>query len=1276
MVGRLHCNGDMYDDISFTNDPQTILQDEHDIVDGFCSYCGIFDENYLTPNAEGNYEISTAGDLIWFEQKVNAGADSLNAVLTADIDFAEKIAEAEAKGAEFVWTPIGDWGNTRGKANAAYRGHFDGQGHTIRNLNATAKQNFFSLFGVISTNALIENFDIYGEFNVNFQYTGGAVAYARDGVAGSPTSPTIRNVHSFVNIHNSCSGGRQGGILGAIIGNQAYVEGCTYSGILDGNDAGGSGNYGGIVGYVNNDSKCYLGVTDCLFDGEVSNSNETPGGCTFGGIVGYNNGGRATIKNCLSIGLVQSAIYGQFFGKINGNNSIFSNVYYVGEFVNGNGSGGKVGGDAAIEVTEDELASGETAWKLNGESFINAVWHQDLDSELYPVPYGDGGVIYQTNSGDFACISDDPASLASFIDDVAANEEDFLNETVAYQPLLDAYAAEIASWENIETLDEFLKAYEEAQKIKESIQESAASYAAYMQACERAAAYVEENSLEGTWTDLLLTYLQENVAPDTEYPNGSYKYILETLGLDNDALAEEIAFVDKMLENAIAGGMTAGTEITRMMTNSDFTDDYNGWDVVTDGGSANVGGTKDILPIPEGYNNNSFSASQTLTGLPNGIYLMDVNGFYCPGASLYSQFYAGQLYLNGTINYFMTLGEDVVSEEDAEPGVNCLGADGDNNYTGDVAGWVPKSREGCSVAFKAGRYLNLVATEVTDSTLTVGVRNPGSGLTRDWLPFGNLHVYYLGTAEEADAKLDEVLEAYQARAEVILNFYPDTDPNNFKLYPGVSEELKDQLQDAIDAIGTTEDKVALIGTFSDLFQQIYDCRKAYVAMLDAAYKLSDYLGEMIAADFITDDEYDLWEDKIINAQASYDYGDVSTEEALAIADELNNCDLAIQSVDGVYQLATAHDLVLFSMLVNSGNSEAKAVLTADIDMKELESFEPIGSKDKPFSGEFDGQNHKISNFGVFQYDEEDGVALCDTVILSGDMRGFFGNVKNATIQNFSIGGGFKYESGTGYGTIGWAEGTTLRNIHSTLDIASVSTAHHIAGICGHMAEGSKAYNCSFSGSITDRHNSYDCIGGIGGYSNINCAYENCANYADILFTASNAYAGGICGYINNDNFVGVKNSLTVGTIRLIDGGAPTYSGAIIGRMRGHANSKFENNYWLEESAVRGFGENSDESETVTEGQLKSGEICYRLNGDQSAINWYQTIATDDYPVLWNTSLQVWFYDDIYTNVDPDAIAEVKAEEPVRTGIYNLAGQRLEKMQRGINIVNGKKILVK
>ena len=47
-----------------------------------------------------------------------------------------------------------------------------------------------------------------------------------------------------------------------------------------------------------------------------------------------------------------------------------------------------------------------------------------------------------------------------------------------------------------------------------------------------------------------------------------------------------------------------------------------------------------------------------------------------------------------------------------------------------------------------------------------------------------------------------------------------------------------------------------------------------------------------------------------------------------------------------------------------------------------------------------------------------------------------------------------------------------------------------------------------------------------------------------------------------------------------------------------------------------------------------------------------------------------------TPIDPTGIENVKGSKDINVGIYNLAGQRLSKPQRGINIINGKKLLIK
>ena len=392
-------------------------------------------------------------------------------------------------------------------------------------------------------------------------------------------------------------------------------------------------------------------------------------------------------------------------------------------------------------------------------------------------------------------------------------------------------------------------------------------------------------------------------------------------------------------------------------------------------------------------------------------------------------------------------------------------------------------------------------------------------------------------------------------------------------------------------------------------------------------------------------------------------------------------------VGGKYQISSVDELKGFAAIVNGmslyQDAAAKAVLLNDIDMGEVTSWMPIGTNASPYSGTFDGQGYKITNFGTHNAE-----ANSYTLQFSGDKQGLFGYARNATIKNFSISGAFTYSGGTGYGAIGWASGCTLSDIHSSLDIASAATSHHVAGVCGSLRESTTATRCSFSGTITDSHDSHDCIGGIGGYSNNGVKYVDCANYGTITFNNAGAFASGICGYVNNDSFTGLTNCLNVGTIKTADGTAPTYGGALVGWLRSHANSKFENSYWLDSSAACAYGEAEEEATAVNAAQLASGEVCYKLNGDQTKINWYQTLPSTDatveadpYPVLFDTSLRVWSYDGTYINDDPTGIASPEGKnfnspfpQEGRGAVFNLAGQRLTRMQKGINIINGKKYI--
>ena len=337
---------------------------------------------------DGVYQLARAKDLANFAAFVNAGENEAKAVLTADIDLAEVIT-ADA------WTSIGN-------NDVPFKGEFDGQGYTIKNITYTATGQYNGLFGKLSTGAVVKNFTAEGTMTVSTGVTGRAVALI--GVAGDG-GVLIQNINSKMNYNNQLAGAQVGGILGgALNGNATVVDRCTYSGKLDGNDAGGSGNYGGIAGYANNNAACYLTISNCLFDGELVNTAATPGNCTFGGMVGYSNGANVTIKNVLSIGTVQSAVTGMFFGAVKSTRSSINNSYYQGDNVNGSASTVTM---EANKVTDEQLASGEVVLNLG------IAFRQDLGVDAYPTLDATKPVVVKITDAGYATLFVDNADVTA-----------------------------------------------------------------------------------------------------------------------------------------------------------------------------------------------------------------------------------------------------------------------------------------------------------------------------------------------------------------------------------------------------------------------------------------------------------------------------------------------------------------------------------------------------------------------------------------------------------------------------------------------------------------------------------------------------------------------------------------------------------------------------------------------------------------------------------------------------------------------------------------------
>ena len=387
------------------------------------------------------------------------------------------------------------------------------------------------------------------------------------------------------------------------------------------------------------------------------------------------------------------------------------------------------------------------------------------------------------------------------------------------------------------------------------------------------------------------------------------------------------------------------------------------------------------------------------------------------------------------------------------------------------------------------------------------------------------------------------------------------------------------------------------------------------------------------------------------------------------------------TANGVYQISTPEDLQAFSYIVNGiagykQNAAAKAVLLNDIDLTGLPTWQPIGTSAAPFTGTFDGQGYSIQNIEVKT---------------GKDYSGLFGYTSGATIKNFSVGGTLTVTEYTmEHGTVGYAANTTIQDVHSALNITAGKAnndTRHIGGVVGSMFSASNVNRCSYTGTLTDAGT--NTVGGIVGYADgSNNVITHALNAGKVQTKGAETNAGGILGYVNYAGFK-ISHCLNVGSVS----GNETYTGQIVGRqVQGMINPPSDL-YYLDGNNLTAFGSGTEPSSAtgataVTAEQLASGEICYQLNGDQTEINWYQTLGSDAHPVLLGNHLQVWNMDGEYTNEGPDGIFEIQNSEfkiQDRGEIYDLSGRKVSnskfkiqnsKLPKGIYVINGKKYMIK
>ena len=351
-----------------------------------------------------------------------------------------------------------------------------------------------------------------------------------------------------------------------------------------------------------------------------------------------------------------------------------------------------------------------------------------------------------------------------------------------------------------------------------------------------------------------------------------------------------------------------------------------------------------------------------------------------------------------------------------------------------------------------------------------------------------------------------------------------------------------------------------------------------------------------------------------------------------------------QDSDGWYLLGTVDDVEWFGQQVADKHATIKGKLIADIDYEGVVNrHQPIGNYGQKFVGKFDGQGHRILNMIIndptLPKGNDDGTGFFGCVRIGGDgiIMGSDSEKETNTlveIKNLIIDSSCSITSSKANtaGIVGRISEKTSNNnvlIENCVNEATINTTNNAAaGIVGQINNAADGIvtikNCINKGTITNTG-----IAAAGIISQVNnCAVklnvESCMNLAEVKSTG-NKNCGGIHGV--NTSSKGIIKIINCGNTGNVTG--TDESAALTGWIGSNGGNVISNcwnigtvtrvkgsdNTWRGTVTVTNvYNKFGGQGTAITDEMVASGELCYKLNGDQSVISWYQKLDEDKVPM--------------------------------------------------------------
>lgn len=428
--------------------------------------------------------------------------------------------------------------------------------------------------------------------------------------------------------------------------------------------------------------------------------------------------------------------------------------------------------------------------------------------------------------------------------------------------------------------------------------------------------------------------------------------------------------------------LSINQEITNLLQNPTFQDQFNGWTLTQQGGSLTVqektDGTFEVQS--QGC---EFTLEQTITDLPDGIYELQIDGYFAAEAMPQSTLHSSMIHMNNMKNVFIS--SDEFTQFHGESSNRVIAMSQDGKLTIKIIGHCPASSFDCTV-------------------------------------FSNIHLFYRGQDED---KVEASNACYSLQSEMadlftyIWECY-SKDITDYVQHPSCNDSIMMcVLGKAYPSIILSNMQISQLYNNGNLLESVCESQAAYIKLMRNILQTENTANLLIANKLLTEQQYSQVTQLLDTANKGYTEGSFTNRDIDNLLQQMVALDGLPKYIDNVMQISTPQDLCSFSVLVNEGMRTLDAQLTTDINMAGVTTFQPIGLysdnmtelndfRTNSYGGTFNGQGFEVRNL-TLQTAYEGG--------LFG--RCYRAQISNLGIANVSI-------TGTGAQTCGALAGTLMQ----------------------------------------------------------------------------------------------------------------------------------------------------------------------------------------------------------------------------------------------------------